>query len=255
MNNNSLDAKERRKEMKKKLLCMFVVFAMALVTCFPAAADNSIGTVPASIRALAYSDLESADSVTQQKILDAREQVIFSQSWVVEGRAYVTDAEGNIIRESPQFYDIFPEEWDVPVMDVDSTNQHQVLMKTGQRRADVHELVNGTYLVPMASDIVDAGVVDDYYTSYTSYGSVRSTYDYIDARGYMFYPQPWTINIGYTDLSTGRSLAYEVNLSHQQNYRYCDPPENTHVGVRLSTYDHSTNWNVVIYGYSDGMAG
>lgn len=243
--------------MKKKLLCMLIVCAMAFVTCFPAAADNNVGAVPASVRALAYSDLDSADSATQQKILAAREQIIFSQSWVVEGRAYVTDSEGNIISESPHFYDIFPDDWDVPVMDVVGISQHAVPTKIVQRDAAVHPLVDGNYPVPMASDIVDAGVVEEFNTSFRhgTYGEVTSTYDRIDATGYMWAPQSWTLNIGYTDMDTGRSLAYRVNLVHQENYTYENPPSNTEVGVRLSTYDHSTSWHVVIYGYSDGMVG
>lgn len=239
---------------------MLMTCAMALAMCFPVAADNYIAAVPDSVRKLAYSDLESADPVTQQKILGAREQVIFSQSWVVEGRAYVTDSAGNIT-ESPQFYDIFPEDWDVPVMDIDinacALNPRPVPAKIGQRSGVLNLLVDGQYLVPMASDIADARVVEQFNTSYRfgTYGEFESTYDRIDAMAHMWAPQSWTLNIGYTDMATGRSLAYTVNLGHQGLYTYEDPPANTEVGVRLSTYDHPTNWYIAIYGYSDGLVG
>ena len=66
------------------------------------------------IQYYAYLDLDSAEEEIKDVILAARNLIIHRQSYVVEGEAVITDKNGNIVREVPKFYDLFPEDWDVP---------------------------------------------------------------------------------------------------------------------------------------------
>lgn len=64
---------------------------------------------------IAYLDLESASPEMKEKILSARNQIIFSQTWVADGFcAYVTDSEDTVIAVVPCFSELFPD-WDIPV--------------------------------------------------------------------------------------------------------------------------------------------
>ncbi len=64
----------------------------------------------------AYMDLETAPEELQKKILEAREVIIYSQSWVADGfECYVTSPDGT--RETiPSFSELFPG-WELPTID------------------------------------------------------------------------------------------------------------------------------------------
>ena len=62
---------------------------------------------------------ENVDDSLKEIILAARNKIIFRYSWVsdeVNGR--VCDENGTIIEELPHFSDLFPEDWDEPVLNV-----------------------------------------------------------------------------------------------------------------------------------------
>lgn len=68
---------------------------------------------------LAYMDMEHASAEQQEKILKAREEIIFSQSWVADGvQGFVYDENGNVVEEVPQFSSLFPSDWEIPVFDI-----------------------------------------------------------------------------------------------------------------------------------------
>lgn len=66
----------------------------------------------------AYMDLNAVqDTATKEKILEARNTIIFNQSWTAEEglEAGVIDLEtGEWIEQAPYFYDIFPADWEIP---------------------------------------------------------------------------------------------------------------------------------------------
>jgi len=66
-------------------------------------------------------DLESADELTTSRILRARNEIIFNQeSWVADGFILeIMDSDGNVIRTAPQFSDLFPSDWEIPIMHSD----------------------------------------------------------------------------------------------------------------------------------------
>jgi|GEM_PF-5196825 len=67
-----------------------------------------------SFEPIAYMDLETADEEMRGKILEARNKIIFSKSWVADGiESGGADPDNNTVTV-PQFYDIFPLDWDIP---------------------------------------------------------------------------------------------------------------------------------------------
>lgn len=107
----------------KKLIALFVstlLFATSLTSLAagaPASAQDT-ATQEALTKAeqYAYLDLDSASPSMQQKILDARNTIIFSKDWVADG--YEADVEdvttGEVLETLPSFSELFPG-WDLPV--------------------------------------------------------------------------------------------------------------------------------------------
>lgn len=72
------------------------------------------------IQYYAYLTLNDADPSLAPVIIEARNRIIFRQSWVADGlKGYVHDRNGDVIEEVPQFSDLFPEDWDIPVLPVE----------------------------------------------------------------------------------------------------------------------------------------
>lgn len=109
--------------MKKIITCCLAV-ALTLTMIVPAMAAEE--TMPetvdvSSVEYYAYMDLDTADAALKETILEARNEIIFSTSWVVDGGyACVKDPDGNIVSIAPQFSELFPAEWEPPVFPTDS---------------------------------------------------------------------------------------------------------------------------------------
>ena len=70
-----------------------------------------------AIQYYAYLDLDTAAPELAPVILKARNIIIFRESWVADGiQGYVHDSDGNLVEVVPQFSELFPEEWSVPVL-------------------------------------------------------------------------------------------------------------------------------------------
>ena len=75
------------------------------------------------IQYYAYLDMESADKDIRPENLEARNIIIHRQGWVTEGRAEIIGSDGKVVRELPYFYDLFPEDWDIPVVSTAASGQ------------------------------------------------------------------------------------------------------------------------------------
>ena len=65
----------------------------------------------------AYLDLSTAEESLQPVILEARKIIIFRYSWVADGiEGFVHDENGKIVEKVPQFSDLFPSDWDEPIV-------------------------------------------------------------------------------------------------------------------------------------------
>lgn len=73
----------------------------------------------------AYMDLESAPEHLKEKILAAREEMIYRYcpGWSANGwECAVIDLEtGEVIRRLPDFYDLFPKDWEIPKEEVNGS--------------------------------------------------------------------------------------------------------------------------------------
>ena len=68
------------------------------------------------IQYYAYLNINTAEEELKPIILVARNTIIHRYSWVADGMSgSVLDKEGNIKREIPEFSELFPEDWEMPV--------------------------------------------------------------------------------------------------------------------------------------------
>lgn len=107
----------------KKLIALFVSTLLLATSLTGLAAGTSASTQDTEAKEAltkaeqyAYLDLDSATPSMQQKILDARNAIIFSKDWVADGyEAYVEDVStGEVLETLPSFSELFPD-WDLPV--------------------------------------------------------------------------------------------------------------------------------------------
>ena len=195
----------------KKLIALFVstlLFATSLTSLAagaPASAQDT-ATQEALTKAeqYAYLDLDSASPSMQQKILDARNTIIFSKDWVADG--YEADVEdvttGEVLETLPSFSELFPG-WDLPVDEsiASTSNDSSLTLSSSEvtpfSNSDWLRLGITRHYLPAASNSHDASgtIIRSYATSLTSSKNC---------------------NIGYTNASTGKSLGYKNNLSVNQ---------------------------------------
>ena len=63
---------------------------------------------------IAYLDYDSATPEVQQQILQARCEIVYGdQPWVAEGYSLTRTNTDGTIEQAPQFYDVFPSDWDL----------------------------------------------------------------------------------------------------------------------------------------------
>ena len=195
----------------KKLIALFVstlLFATSLTSLAagaPASAQDT-ATQEALTKAeqYAYLDLDSASPSMQQKILDARNTIIFSKDWVADG--YEADVEdvttGEVLETLPSFSELFPG-WDLPVDEsiASTSNDSSLTLSSSEvtpfSNSDWLRLGSTRHYLPAASNSHDASP----FSTFTYATSLTSSKN---------------CNIGYTNASTGKSLGYKNNLSVNQ---------------------------------------
>lgn len=68
------------------------------------------------IQYYAYLNISTAEEELKPIILVARNTIIHRYSWVADGmNGKVLDKDGNVKREIPEFSELFPEDWEIPV--------------------------------------------------------------------------------------------------------------------------------------------
>lgn len=68
------------------------------------------------IQYYAYLNINTAEEELKPIILVARSTIIYRYSWVADGmNGEVLDKEGNIKSKIPEFSELFPEDWEIPV--------------------------------------------------------------------------------------------------------------------------------------------
>lgn len=188
----------------------------------------------------AYLDLDTAPEELHQKILDARNAIIFSKSWTVDGQCAISCPDGSV-QPLPEFSDLFPG-WDVP--GVGETER-----AAAAAEEDAQSAAASTNAVPAASF---AGTVylrkpSDTVNTQAFY-SFRSDGNRVNTIARTI---PGTsYNVGYTNVTKGTSagwatylpLGYGLMISTASGQMY---------SVRASTYSttgNATMWVQTVYG-------
>lgn len=241
----------------KKITSFVLAIMMVITMSIPVMAANdtqetmalSDDTVEA-VYATAYMVIdEETEEEQKAQILAAREEVIYSKSWVADGLSgRILDRDGNVKRVLPQFSDIFPEDWDLPITEesqggLNSSETCGLEIMTVLPEFDVVQSFYGEVklsapslpLTPPFCTIETTGwpgYTQEYYveTVYTN-GVYKNLFE------------EGTFNVGYTDVSTGESLAFATYLENGDTFEF-DPPENITLGVRASTYDRKGGWTM-----------
>lgn len=225
-----------------KKLFASILASLLFVSCFTCMAaeapeekfDKDTKAALAEAELYAYLDVDSASPAMKEKILDARNTIIFSKDWVADGHdGYVIDVETDQILETlPSFSSLFPD-WDLPV---DNSTSPSVSLNPPFLPASLApksasswlRLASKNYYLPSASNSHDASpfitfIVNsfDMGTSIRSYATALTS-----SKNY---------NIGYKNASTGKSLGYKNNLTLNQAFAI-NNVGGMNLAIRASTY-------------------
>ena len=90
-----------------------LTIALLLSLSIPAMATEVTAADASDLRSIAYMNLDTADEQTRTNILAARNEIMFSTSWVADDvNGWVLDENGVVIETLPHFSEVFPSDWD-----------------------------------------------------------------------------------------------------------------------------------------------
>ena len=219
--------------MKKLLIIsMCLALSLACTTVGLAAETDRVEEPLERAQQYAYMDLEEASPEMQEKILEARREIIYSEEWVADGYTMsVVDMDtGETVREIPAFSEVFPG-WDLPVeKETSAIESTDIDIGIGDGTWIEIDTVENVY-VPRATASGNAPnffeeTIDPYEQGTSVRVSAESLY------GISMY------NIGLTDLTTGRSIGYTENLSINEGVR-ANGLYYVNLGIRART--HASN--------------
>ena len=248
----------------KKILSMTMTLIMLMALAVPAFAvdkesdSNSEAEVQEEIlesaSEFAYLDADKATPELKEKILEARKEIIYNTDWVADG--YVgcirNIRTGKLIKELPEFSEVFPG-WDVPIEEnnakieisepvlpavpADNTMEEIKPLSIGTGLDDWIVLLSERVYLKSASSTTNATpfaafTLDPYKmgTQIRAYATSLSASE--------------TCNIGFSDYSSGKSLASAVNLVEYEALELYVGVGKPTVGVRASTYSNP-GWSTI----------
>lgn len=207
----------------------------------------------------AYMDIDSATPAMQEKILDARNTIIFSQSWTNLAEhdgvtAKVIDFKTNTTYDLPDFYDLFPADWEVPsaesmpieaetieaiaeaeyaYMDIDSATPAMQEKILAARNAAIFNR-SWTYLAE--NDGVTAGVID------FNTGAKQELPDFYD-----LFPADW--EVPSADNSDNKNAAAGVAVPNSvANFYLIKPFPALYLSAPPATSNTPNFWNFTSTG-------
>lgn len=187
-------------------------------------------------------NLDNADSITKAKILEARNELIYAESWSADGiDAYVMDLEGNVLEKLPEFSELFPADWSVPA---------------GLPKAEVYSESSPYSTTTEVTQYVDSvslrkpsktAASKPFRTiSTTRYIENKVRFDTTMIRSFTQIVPGTTYNLGYTNLNTGSDLAHKTNMKSGESLSV-SPPKNIKVGIRASSYNTWGTYDFITY--------
>lgn len=198
--------------MKKKSVFFIPVIAV-FIACMTSvnATTNVIQYASLSTEALAYCDLSTAPEVWHDDILLARNDIIYSTSWTVDGQVELILEDGTV-QQLPEFSDLFPD-WDIPV------NNSYSNQSASTRTANY---VGYVYLqAPSATETTPV-----FYTFFPLSNRITMGMD-------SFAGTSW--NGGFEDISTGTEIGYSAGMAKTTVLNLTNPNTSNAYGARAST--------------------
>lgn len=203
----------------------------------------------AQIQRYAYMDMEKASSADREKILKAREEIIYhSGGWYSREdgvlAACVTDKNGNVIEEVPEFHDLFPEDWEVPCSEdwkVSPSNATTNLIET------IAALPTGTTM-HYDGQVYLNKPTSAYTPPFCTFATVRGKGNpEVHGQAERLYNSA-NYNIGFTNTDNGKNISYQENLPAGIGYSiWVNPYVIYRIGVRASTNSTPGNSSMFVY--------
>ncbi|MEJ8306445.1 hypothetical protein [Saccharibacillus sacchari] len=208
----------------KKFLGKFGMVLVLLTTftvpSFAKAADQSIYSAM-SLDQLAYSDVEHAPKEWKEKILAAREKLIYSESWTVDGQVSYELPDGTL-KSLPEFSELFPG-WDVPKVNTFKASDHPVALDDPIFTIMAASYVGYVYLFnpPVGQE------TPNFYAFTANTNRVTMEASTLPGSSY---------NAGYANLTNGTSVGWANNLALGSKFHLTNPVSGHSYAARASTY-------------------
>lgn len=228
----------------KKIISSVLSIALIISTlCSPASASSACSNSSKlqemnSSRSIAYMDLEQASEEMQAQIIEAREEIIYSQSWVADGlQGYVFNEDGIIVEEVPQFSELFPSDWEIPFTDSPSQLSLTSPNTVSSESRDLFGLFSGT--LELSVPPTNSNTPSFYQFNTTSWsGHTHYNVKFVSTqalRQFTAFTLPLipSFNVGYTDITNGRSLGWKTEIKDGYSFGVSTPAGIT-VAVRAS---------------------
>ena len=233
----------------KKLTSKIAMFMLICIVFTCIAPANAIAgeiqidsTRQAELKAAevyAYMDYETADAATQEKILEARNTIIFSRSWVSDGMySCVMDPDGNVVRVTPQFSEVFPADWELPKNPVvidsatvspEAQDDNAIASTRAAWRLDQEYYYETLQNPPLGSNSPPFT-----FRTNTSPGNIGYISDIaINTKTYE-QGSSWTWNGGFSSVN---GQGFEPDIPNGYSYYIPDVPTDALIALRASTYD------------------
>ena len=103
---------------------VFCVSASALAANSPQSlnAESAQASKVAAAEKIAYMDINAASPALKAEILEARNVIIFNETWIADGyEATMTEPDGTVY-SVPHFSELFPSDWDLPIEEPSNLN-------------------------------------------------------------------------------------------------------------------------------------
>lgn len=227
---------------KRNLFIVTVVMLAVFALCGQALAISTGGY---DVRIIAEMPLDSAEPEMQEKILEARNEIIFSESWSADGvEMYVIRQDGTT-EKVPKFSELFPE-WDMPVIENSSGVEKDHAMVGDEDSGEI---------MPLSEDAASFRVYLRNPTSEITSPFTHCFHEgtYVEATVNTLYASEHC-NIGFSNYSTGESLAYAVELYPMDSViMYTFGVESFECGVRAST-DSTPGYSILTVAHDIPIA-
>lgn len=212
----------------KKRIALFMSISLVIACVFPTAAFAVEETRYASMSTeqLAYCDINSVPTVWQDDVLEARNEIIHSTSWTVNGAASILHSDGTV-ESLPEFSDLFPG-WDVP------SAKTKMVQNAVSSYGDFDDII---YLKHPTNDSSEV------------FHYINGTGDSAQMFVEEFYDGGSTWNGAFDDLSLGIEYTHAINMNIDGVLVLNTQPFHTY-GARVSTYGPECRAHVIVVNYS-----